>query len=51
MKFVNVGKGMIYIFFKNKEELFDEIVIWMIWEMIDVVEIVIDSNCFFFENV
>ncbi|MDK8210825.1 TetR/AcrR family transcriptional regulator, partial [Bacillus subtilis] len=46
----NVGKGTIYTFFKNKEELFDEIVTRMIREMTDAAETVIDSSRPFFEN-
>ncbi|MCM3773594.1 MULTISPECIES: TetR/AcrR family transcriptional regulator [Priestia] len=49
-KLANVGKGTIYTFFKNKEELFDEIVTRMIREMTDAAETVIDSNRPFFEN-
>ncbi|TYR78987.1 TetR/AcrR family transcriptional regulator [Priestia megaterium] len=49
-KLANVGKGTIYTFFKNKEELFDEIVSRMIREMIDEAEKVIVPDRSFFEN-
>jgi AcrR family transcriptional regulator len=50
-KLANVGKGTIYTFFKNKEELFDEIVSTLILEMKEAAEQVIDPNLSFFENV
>jgi AcrR family transcriptional regulator len=50
-KLANVGKGTIYTFFKNKEELFDEIVSTLIKEMKDAAEQVVDPNLSFFENV
>ncbi|HDX9588359.1 TetR/AcrR family transcriptional regulator [Bacillus sp. WLY-B-L8] len=50
-KLANVGKGTIYTFFKNKEELFGEIISNLIAEMRQVAELAIDSNEPFFENV
>ncbi len=50
-KMANVGKGTIYTFFKNKEELFDDIVSNLICEMKQVAEEAIDSDLPFFENV
>ncbi|WP_338753507.1 TetR/AcrR family transcriptional regulator [Bacillus sp. FJAT-52991] len=50
-KLANVGKGTIYTFFKNKEELFDEIVQSLINEMRYKAEDVIDPNNSFHENV
>ncbi|MBA2872020.1 AcrR family transcriptional regulator [Anoxybacillus calidus] len=50
-KLANVGKGTIYTFFKNKEELFDEIVSTLILEMKEAAEQVIDPQLSFFENV
>ncbi|MGE6260013.1 TetR/AcrR family transcriptional regulator [Heyndrickxia sporothermodurans] len=49
-KLANVGKGTIYTFFKNKEELFDEIIISLIKEMKEAAEEVIDENLSFCEN-
>ncbi|GIN84088.1 TetR family transcriptional regulator [Heyndrickxia sporothermodurans] len=49
-KLANVGKGTIYTFFKNKEELFDEIVTSLIKEMKASAEEAIDPNLTFFEN-
>ena len=43
-KLANVGKGTIYTFFKNKEELFGEIIFNLITEMKQVAEMTIDSN-------
>lgn len=50
-KLANVGKGTIYTFFKNKEELFDEIVSTLLAEMRKEAEKVIDEDLPFFENV
>jgi AcrR family transcriptional regulator len=49
-KLANVGKGTIYTFFKNKEELFDQIVSTMIMEMKQEAEQVINDHRTFFEN-
>ncbi|MBM7702666.1 TetR/AcrR family transcriptional regulator [Metabacillus iocasae] len=49
-KLANVGKGTIYTFFKNKEELFDQIVSTMIIEMKQEAEQVLDRERTFFEN-
>lgn len=46
----NVGKGTIYTFFKNKEELFDEIISNLIFEMKQAADRVIDENLSFHEN-
>ncbi|TYR74975.1 TetR/AcrR family transcriptional regulator [Rossellomorea vietnamensis] len=50
-KLANVGKGTIYNFFKNKEELFDEITGSLIKEMKEAAEGVIDPDHSFYENV
>lgn len=50
-KLANVGKGTIYTFFKNKEELFGEIISNLITEMKQVAEHAIRSDVSFFENV
>ncbi|MRX71445.1 TetR family transcriptional regulator [Bacillus lacus] len=50
-RLANVGKGTIYTFFKNKEELFDEIVSSLLKEMRDEADKAIDQNSSFFENV
>lgn len=50
-KIANVGKGTIYTFFKNKEELFNEIVSSLVKEMIAEAEKVIRPNMPFAENV
>lgn len=50
-KLANVGKGTIYTFFKNKEELFDEIVQTLITEMRAAAEKAIDPSRSFHENV
>jgi AcrR family transcriptional regulator len=50
-KLANVGKGTIYTFFKNKEELFDEIVSTLLAEMKIEAEKAMDDDLPFFENV
>lgn len=50
-KIANVGKGTIYTFFKNKEELFDEIITTLITEMKTAADEAIDSELAFHENV
>jgi len=50
-KLANVGKGTIYTFFKNKEELFEEIVSTLVKEMIVEAENVIQPGLPFTENV
>ena len=50
-KIANVGKGTIYTFFKNKEELFEEIVSTLVKEMISEADNVIDPGLAFTENV
>lgn len=50
-KLANVGKGTIYTFFKNKEELFDEIVSSLLNEMKREAEEVLDPQASFSENV
>src|SRR3954466_13303925 len=50
-KLANVGKGTIYTFFKNKEELFNEIVSSLVKEMIAEADAVIDPKLPFAENV
>ncbi|THE13776.1 TetR/AcrR family transcriptional regulator [Bacillus timonensis] len=49
-KLANVGKGTIYTFFKNKEELFDEIITTLIRDMKVVAEEAMDKNSTFYEN-
>jgi AcrR family transcriptional regulator len=50
-KIANVGKGTIYTFFKNKEELFDEIIKGLVREMKTAAEeSFVESNTFY-ENV
>lgn len=49
-KIANVGKGTIYTFYKNKEELFKEIVQRMIEEMKYEAEQSFDQDLSFFEN-
>lgn len=46
----NVGKGTIYTFFKNKEELFDEILHSVLLEMKQIAEEAIQPELSFFEN-
>jgi AcrR family transcriptional regulator len=50
-RLANVGKGTIYTFFKNKEELFSEIVSSLVKEMIAEAETVIIPGQLFAENV
>ncbi|XJZ27564.1 TetR/AcrR family transcriptional regulator [Bacillota bacterium Lsc_1132] len=50
-KIANVGKGTIYTFFKNKEELFNEIISSLVKEMIAEAEAVIRPEASFAENV
>ena len=50
-KLANVGKGTIYTFFKNKEELFDEIISSLIKDMKAEAELAIDHNSRFDENI
>jgi AcrR family transcriptional regulator len=50
-KMANVGKGTIYTFFKNKEELFDEIVNRLIMEMKRVADESVKPSQSFYENV
>lgn len=50
-RIANVGKGTIYTFFKNKEELFDEIMSSLVKEMIAEAEAVIDPQVAFTDNV
>jgi AcrR family transcriptional regulator len=50
-KLAGVGKGTIYTFFKNKEELFAEIVSSLVKEMIAEAEAVIQPELPFTENV
>lgn len=49
-KIANVGKGTIYTFFANKEELFGHIMNCMIGEMKEVAEGAIDPSLPFFDN-
>ncbi len=49
-KLANVGKGTIYTFFNNKEELFDEIMNSLIQEMRHVAEAEYDPGGSFFDN-
>lgn len=50
-KLANVGKGTIYTFFKNKEELFDEIITSLIKDMKTEAEKAINPNSSFDENI
>lgn len=49
-KIANVGKGTIYTFFTNKEELFDEIMRKLIVEMRSIADRVLHPDKPFFEN-
>lgn len=49
-RIANVGKGTIYTFFKNKEELFNEILDQFIFEVREIAENAIDDKTTFFEN-
>ncbi|MCC9088965.1 MULTISPECIES: TetR/AcrR family transcriptional regulator [Bacillus] len=49
-KLANVGKGTIYTFFKNKEELFDEIFTSLLMEMRKIADDAIDEKNSFSEN-
>ncbi len=49
-KIANVGKGTIYTYFTNKEELFDEILQRLLDEMKQVADKAIDSNASLFAN-
>ncbi|WP_284139323.1 MULTISPECIES: TetR/AcrR family transcriptional regulator [unclassified Virgibacillus] len=49
-KLAGVGKGTIYTFYKNKEELFGDIIASLIREMKAAAEAVIDENSSFHEN-
>jgi len=50
-RLANVGKGTIYTFFKNKEELFDEIITKLITDMEQAASNAIDEDKSFQENV
>ena len=50
-RLANVGKGTIYTFYKNKEELFSEIIEDLLLDMKNAAEIAFDSEHSFFENV
>ncbi|MBP2241092.1 AcrR family transcriptional regulator [Cytobacillus eiseniae] len=50
-KIANVGKGTIYTFFKNKEELFDEIISSLIIEMKREADEAMDSSLSFHDKV
>lgn len=49
-KIANVGKGTIYIFFENKEQLFQEVVINLIQEMKKETDLAIDLSASFMYN-
>ncbi|WP_017473605.1 TetR family transcriptional regulator [Amphibacillus jilinensis] len=49
-KIANVGKGTIYTFYKNKEELFHEIISSLIKEMKDGVEDILEEDLLFYEK-
>jgi AcrR family transcriptional regulator len=50
-KLANVGKGTIYTFFRNKEELFDEIIKVLVQEMKVAAEGAFEETLSFHENV
>ncbi|HEX6594815.1 MAG TPA: TetR/AcrR family transcriptional regulator [Bacillota bacterium] len=49
-KLAKVGKGTIYTFYKNKEDLFDEIITSLISEMKAAAEEAMDANLTFYGN-
>lgn len=49
-KIANVGKGTIYTFFTNKEELFDEILLSVLMDMKAMVENTLRDDSDFFDN-
>lgn len=49
-KLANVGKGTIYTFFLNKDELFQEVVLNLIYEMKETTDQTIDVSVSFLEN-
>lgn len=49
-KIANVGKGTIYTFFSNKEELFQEVVFHLIHEMKHETDQLIDQKASFMQN-
>lgn len=49
-RIANVGKGTIYTFFSNKEELFDEILRLVIGEMRRITELEVHEDKAFFDN-
>lgn len=49
-KIANVGKGTIYTFFKNKEELFEAVVETLILEMKEKTDKIIDPTASFMQN-
>jgi AcrR family transcriptional regulator len=50
-KLANVGKGTIYTFFKNKEELFEDIIATLVRDIIVEADSMIIPNATFVENV
>jgi AcrR family transcriptional regulator len=50
-RLANVGKGTIYTFYKNKEELFSEILDGLLLDMKEAAENAFDPQLSFFENV
>mgnify|MGYP006398173307 FL=1 len=49
-KLANVGKGTIYTFFQNKDELFQEVVLNLIYEMKETTDQTINVSASFKEN-